>query len=103
MPVDHIDQMSSHIFAGRNATDLERDVGQKAFELSAILALAIDIRRTCPIGRWRRLPGGGTFELAAHGVKPRPELWVNRAEPPPRPRNQRFQGGDLAVVQAEFV
>ena len=76
MPVDHIDQMSPHVFAGWNAADLVRGVGQKSLELSAELALAIDNRGTRPIGRWCWLFGGGTFEVVEYSLRSveRPEV-----------------------------
>src|SRR5271157_657047 len=103
MPVNDTDQMLAHVFAGRNASDLVCGVGQKSLELGTVLALTSQVRRTSPIGRWHRMLDGGRFELLADGDQPGHQLWRNQAELLPRPRYQRFQAGNLAIVQAEFV
>ena len=103
MPVNGIDQMLAHVFAGRNASDLVCGVGQRGLELGTVLALTSQVRWASPIGRWHRMLDGGRFELLANEGQPGHQLWMNRAELLLRPRYQRFQAGDLAIVQAEFV
>ncbi len=103
LPVNDIDQMLAHVFAGRNASDLICGVGQKGLELSTILALTSQVCWASPIGRWYRMLDRGRFELLADGDQPGHQLWKNRAELLPQSRYQRFQAGNLAIVKAEFV
>src|SRR5208283_2388868 len=63
MPANHADQMLTHVFAGRDSSDLAGGIGQKGIELGTVWTRAGHVCCASPISRRRRSSGGGRFEL----------------------------------------